>query len=265
MPKATVYEWDAVANNNTDVGGVDIQGGSLVNNFDNALRTIMSQVKTGVDYKQVYGVKSGNYTALAIDNNAFHNFTGATPTLSLTAAATLGANWHYDGYSTGGPVIIDPNASELINGATTITVPQNCLFSIKCDGTGFLCTITTGSGIANASLAQATQGTIKGRPAGIGTGFVSDMSASDVFTILGSLVPAKPISGAGVGQWVAINPGMSNGYQFPAGGTWCGFWVGFNPSGALASNAETAIAAGGTLVRVATANVGYQGFAWRIA
>lgn len=98
-----------------------------------------ARVALGLDAAQSYAVKSGNYTAVLTDNNAFHNFTGATPTLSLTAAATLGANWHYDGYAVGGPVIIDPSGAELINGAATVTVPQYCTFSIKCDGSAFVC------------------------------------------------------------------------------------------------------------------------------
>lgn len=257
MAKNTVYEWDPVAANNTDIAGINIQGSAAVSNFDNAFRTSMAQIKSGVDYKQVYAVKTGNYTALAIDNNAFHNFTGATPTLSLTAAATLGANWHYDGYSTGGPVIIDPNASELINGATTITVPQYCGFSIKCDGSAFVCVFGTAQ-----TMAQAT---IKGRASGAGTGTPTDLTAADVFAILGSLVPAKPISGAGVGQWTSSGPGLSNGLQLPAGGTWAAAWLGFNASGNLTNGLATTVAAGGTTIQTAVGSVSFQALYWRIA
>lgn len=108
-----------------------------------------ARVALGVDVAQAYAVKTGNYTAVAADNNAFHNFTGATPTLSLTAAATLGANWHYDGYASGGPVIIDPNGAELINGAATVTIPQYCSFSIKCDASAFVCVVVTSSSSAD--------------------------------------------------------------------------------------------------------------------
>jgi hypothetical protein len=111
----------------------------------------------GLDAAQVYAVKTGDYTALAADNNAFHNFTGATPTLSLTAAATLGANWHYDGYASGGPVIIDPSGAELINGAATITVPINCKFSIKCNGTAFVCVILLLQAALDARYARPDQ------------------------------------------------------------------------------------------------------------
>lgn len=48
MPKNSVQEWDTTASNNTDVGGIGIQGTNAVSNFDNGLRTVMSQIATYV-------------------------------------------------------------------------------------------------------------------------------------------------------------------------------------------------------------------------
>jgi hypothetical protein len=48
MAKNTFADWDTVAANNTDIGGIAIVGTSPVANFDNALRTVMSQLKAGV-------------------------------------------------------------------------------------------------------------------------------------------------------------------------------------------------------------------------
>lgn len=121
------------------------------------------------------------------------------------------------------------------------------------------------TGITNANLATMAQATIKGRASAAGTGTPTDLAAADVFAILGSLVPAKPISGSGVGQWVAINTGTSNGYQLPPGGTWCAFWIGINASQTVAYGAETAVAAGNTTVRTAASGINFIGFAWRIA
>jgi hypothetical protein len=156
MAKLTVQDWDTDPANNTDINSINIQGTAPVSNFDDALRNVMAQVKAGLDYKQVLATKTGNYTAVLLDNNAFHTFTGATPTLTLTAAATLGANWHYNGYSSGGPIIIDPNGSETINGATTYTVPQYCEFSVKCDGSAFTCIVNISDRQASTTLASAT-------------------------------------------------------------------------------------------------------------
>ena len=90
----------------------------------------------GVDAAVAFATKTGNYTALEADNNATHRFSAAA-TLSLTAAATLGSGWHYTIIADGGAVTIDPNASELVNGATTQVLPQGFTTTIICDGSAF--------------------------------------------------------------------------------------------------------------------------------
>ncbi len=95
-----------------------------------------AQKNLSLDNKVVYTAKSGAYTAVASDNNGVLRFTSAA-TLTLTAAATLGANWHLTVIADGGAVTIDPNASETIDGAATIVVPNGTSASIVCDGTGF--------------------------------------------------------------------------------------------------------------------------------
>lgn len=84
----------------------------------------------------VYYAKSGDYTALGTDNNSVLRFTAAA-TLSLTAAATLGANWHCWVMADGGPVIIDPDSAETINGSATITIPNGFSVQVICDGSNF--------------------------------------------------------------------------------------------------------------------------------
>jgi hypothetical protein len=46
MAKSAVTQWDTTAANNTDVGGIAIQGTSPISNFDNAMREIMAQIAT---------------------------------------------------------------------------------------------------------------------------------------------------------------------------------------------------------------------------
>lgn len=136
MAKNSFLDWDTTASNNTDVAGIGIQGTNLPSNFDNALRTIMAQLRSGVDGEVVYATKSAGYTAVANDNNAFIRFTAAA-TLSLTAAATLGANWHVLVVADGGDVTIDPNSTETIDGRTTLTVRNGSSVLVICDGTNF--------------------------------------------------------------------------------------------------------------------------------
>lgn len=139
MAKNTFLDWDQTASNNTDVGGIGIQGTNAVSNFDDALRTVMAQLRAGVDGEVAYITKSANYTAVANDNNAFLRFSAAS-TLSLTAAATLGVNWHVLVQADGGDVIIDPNGAETINGSATITIPDGLSTLVICNGTNFIAT-----------------------------------------------------------------------------------------------------------------------------
>jgi hypothetical protein len=54
MPKNSVYDWSATPDNNQDVAGIGILGINPVSNFDQAMRTIMSQIKVQFDdVKQV--------------------------------------------------------------------------------------------------------------------------------------------------------------------------------------------------------------------
>lgn len=136
MAKNSLLEYSTTPDNNTDIGGIGIQGTSAVNNFDNAFRTLMAQMRQDIDYKQVYALKTANYAAVANDNNAVLRFNTAA-TLTLTAAATLGANWHIVVRADGGAITIDPNGSETVNGAETFIVPRGAAATLICDGTQF--------------------------------------------------------------------------------------------------------------------------------
>ena len=129
-------DWSTTAGSNTTIGGIGIQGSNAVQNFDNAFREMMAQLRSGVDGKVVVLTKSAGYTAVAADNNAVIRFT-AGATLSLTAAATLGTGWHVHVVADGGAVVIDPNGSETVNGATTITIPDGYSALVFCNGGAF--------------------------------------------------------------------------------------------------------------------------------
>ncbi|WP_334625633.1 hypothetical protein [Rhizobium johnstonii] len=102
----------------------------------NKLGIAMGGVGYPLDAGVVYAEKSGNYTALGTDNAAVHRYTAAA-TLTLTAAATLGANWHYTVIADGGDVTIDPNGAETIDGAATLIVPSGSSENVVCSGTAF--------------------------------------------------------------------------------------------------------------------------------
>lgn len=94
------------------------------------------QAAFSLDNKIVYAAKNGNYTVAATDNNAVHRYT-ATATVTLLAATTLGANWHYTVIADGADVTIDPNAAETIDGAATLVIPDGFAAMIICSGSAF--------------------------------------------------------------------------------------------------------------------------------
>ncbi|MBB4507908.1 hypothetical protein [Rhizobium leguminosarum] len=109
--------------------GLYLKGGGLLGFTQNG-------VDVSFDQALVYAAKSGDYTALASDGNAVHRFTAAA-TLTLTAAATLGANWQYCVIADGGDVTIDPNGAETIDGATTLVLKDGYSVNIICSGAAF--------------------------------------------------------------------------------------------------------------------------------
>ncbi|WP_155951286.1 hypothetical protein [Rhizobium mesoamericanum] len=88
-----------------------------------------------------FASKSATYTPVLADNNAVHRFT-ATTTVTFTPAATLGSNWRYTVIADNASVLLDPNGSETINGATTLLLYKGQSAYIVCDGTGFYAVVT---------------------------------------------------------------------------------------------------------------------------
>ncbi|MGO7582603.1 hypothetical protein ACC689_10740 [Rhizobium ruizarguesonis] len=113
----------------TPQSGLYLKGGGLLGFAQNG-------VDVSFDQALVYAAKSGDYTALASDDNAVHRFTAAA-TLTLTAASTLGANWHYCVIADGGDVTIDPNGVETIDGAATLVLKDGYSVNIICSGVAF--------------------------------------------------------------------------------------------------------------------------------
>jgi len=81
---------------------------------------------------------SGNYTAGVSDRAKAYVWTGGAGTLSLTAAPSLGNDWFLQVRNGGtGDLTIDPNSSELINGATTLVLSPGDSCIIITDGVEF--------------------------------------------------------------------------------------------------------------------------------
>jgi hypothetical protein len=83
--------------------------------------------------------KTGAYTVVAGDLGAIINCTSGTFTVSLTAAASLGSGFTCTIWNTGtGAIMIDPNASETIDGFTTWVLRSGEGLAVVCNGTNWL-------------------------------------------------------------------------------------------------------------------------------
>lgn len=81
---------------------------------------------------------SGNYTAGVSDRAKAYVWTGGAGTLALTAAPSLGNDWFLQVRNGGtGDLTINPNSSELINGATTLVLSPGDSCIIITDGVEF--------------------------------------------------------------------------------------------------------------------------------
>lgn len=149
MVKPNFLSWDTTANNNTDIGGINIAEGCAPSGINNAIRTVMSQLRADIDGGMVYAAKATNYTAVLNDNNGYLRFTAAA-TLSLDPVATLVADWHVFVQADGGDVIVDPNASETINGATTITIRNGESALVISNGSAFFARVNALSTVTYA-------------------------------------------------------------------------------------------------------------------
>jgi hypothetical protein len=85
--------------------------------------------------------KTGGYTAVSGDNGSVINCTSGSFTISLTAAATLGSGWNcwiWNSSTGASGITIDPNASETINGLTTLVLKSAEKVQLFCTGTAFI-------------------------------------------------------------------------------------------------------------------------------
>jgi hypothetical protein len=82
--------------------------------------------------------KTSAYTVVAGDLGKIINCTSGTFTVSLTAAATLGAGFNVTIWNTGtGVITVDPAGSETIDGVATLILRQGEGMQIVCDGTNW--------------------------------------------------------------------------------------------------------------------------------
>lgn len=87
----------------------------------------------------IFKNKTGAYTVVASDNGTIINCTSGTFTVSLTAAATLGAGFNFWIWNTGtGTITIDPNGSETVDQLSTYTLSRQRILRLVCTGSAWV-------------------------------------------------------------------------------------------------------------------------------
>ncbi|MGP4671793.1 hypothetical protein ACSV5N_07490 [Agrobacterium salinitolerans] len=87
MAKNSILDYDTTPDNNTDMGGIGIQGTSAVKNFDDAFRTLMSQI---ADFTGGSTIASGTTTDLSTVKGQYVTVSG---TSTITSFGTAKAGW----------------------------------------------------------------------------------------------------------------------------------------------------------------------------
>lgn len=166
-----ILEYSSTAASNTTINGIGIAGSNSVKNGDDALRQLMADTASAIT-KVVD--KTGSYTALKTDFNQMIRATG-TLTLNLTAAATLTAGWCLWVKGDGGAVTVDPNSSEQINGATTLSIADGGWCFIVCTGTAFRAVVV---GVGTSIEAAVHAASSKATPVDADETMLADSAAS---------------------------------------------------------------------------------------
>lgn len=168
----------------------------------------------------VGGMDRSARTANAILTTADHLadiiITGAGGfTQTLTAAATLGSGWNtrYSNFTTGN-ITFDPNASELIDGATTGILEPGMTIDIFCDGTKFDC-----ERVGPAVTKILTSGTSGTWPLGVRTVQHEQVGGGGGGGRTNTTAPSRGANSgaAAVKQWV-VSPNTAYTYAIGAAG-----------------------------------------------
>jgi hypothetical protein len=134
--------WQVYMTNNTTAAGVwssyqfgattsTANAGALAGAGLKAITTTLNQAISTLSL-------NSNYTLNISERARFINWTGASGTIGLITASTLGNDWFcYFRNSGSSSVTIDPTSTELIDAASTLIVPPGDSCMILCDGTSF--------------------------------------------------------------------------------------------------------------------------------
>ena len=213
-----------------------------------AITTTLNQAIT------VVGLNS-NYTAGVGDRAHMINWTGASGTLSLTSAPTLGDDWFVYFRNNGTSALtVDPSGSETINSAATLVMNPGDSAMIICDGTSFY---TVGLGKSAVFTFDYTQINVAGTGNYTLSGFELNRIAYDLIGVLTGnrsvIVPATVqqywVNNTTTGSFtLTVKTASGTGILIPQGGAAILYCDGTNVISAQTLNVAipVPVASGGT-------------------
>ena len=133
MPKTKISEYSSTANSNTDIAGINIDEGCAPSGINNAIRTLMAQLK---DWQ---AGTSGDYTAVSAGGTGVGTLTGLVKGNGTSAfsAATAGTDY------------VTPSSTETLTNKTltnpTVTNYVESVVAIGNTGTSQSIALTSGT------------------------------------------------------------------------------------------------------------------------
>ena len=133
MPKTKISEYSSTANSNTDIAGINIDEGCAPSGINNAIRTLMAQLK---DWQ---AGTSGDYTAVSAGGTGVGTLTGIVKGNGTSAfsAATAGTDY------------VTPSSTETLTNKTltnpTVTNYVESVVAIGNTGTSQTIALTSGT------------------------------------------------------------------------------------------------------------------------
>ena len=273
--------WQVYMTSNTTAAGVWVsyQFGSTTSSANagalagfglKAITTTLNQAIT------VLGLNS-SYTAGVGDRAHMINWTGASGTLSLTGASTLGDDWFLYVRNNGTSALtVDPSGSETINSSTTLIMNPGDSAMIICDGSSFY---TVGLGKSSVFTFDYTQINVAGTGTYTLSGFELNRIAYDLIGVLTGnrsvVVPATVqqywITNNTTGAFtLTVKTAAGSGVVVPQGGAAILYCDGTNVVNAqtlnvtlpipIADGGTGATTAGGALINLGGTSVGISVF-----
>lgn len=198
--------WYIYLTDNSDAGGAwrSVEFGATTGAADAASLAGLGLVALSTLLNQSHPIstKNANYTLVANDRAQLIVNTGGAITFAFTAAATLGNNWFTLVRNSGsGTLTLNPDGSELIDGATTKALAPGESCFVVCDGSAFY-SVGYGRSVDNTVTAITIAG---GGGAGTQTLTASEVAAQ-IQQFNGTLTGARNYEyGTTAGFWFVYN------------------------------------------------------------